>query len=329
MSKLVVLLTVYAAVVASFVGWKVLEWEKQGSAPTAAKADPFLDAEDPADEQVRQVLYEARQLLREQVAETLQDIDWRLSRIESLREATEEGLEAAERTATEAGSSAHTKLSSIESQLDAMGKSAAELAETRKALAALEARLKAVEERPAQVIREVAPAGTAAPAKPKPPEPKVPTLPVGPKKDPAVVAAEVAKAREDIMSKELNVIFPAIEKIREHRVLDLVPRLLEILATFPEEFGRTAAAAALGRMQIADAVPALAEAVTDKSGMVAQQANKSVRQITGFDTEMSPSARVRERRTVRNRIKEWWRTHEKEVRERLGQPAASPGGGGG
>jgi hypothetical protein len=321
MSKFVVLLTVYAAVVSTLVGYRLFESEKNQAASRASGHKPFLNASDPADEQVRLVLFEARKLLQDQVSATLKDIDWRLSRIESLREATEDGLEVAERTATEASSMAHDKIAALEDQVKAMGESTEALDALRETLAALEGRLKEVEERPAQIIREVAGA-SGAPAKPAEPEVKRPTLPGKAVQDPAVVAAEVKKARADIMSDELAVVFPAIEKIRKHRVLDAVPRLLEILATFPEEFGRSAAAAALGRMKIADAVPALAEAVTDKSGLVAQQANKSVRQITGFDSALSASARVRERRTVRNKIKEWWRAHEAEVRERLGQPRA-------
>ena len=324
MSKIVVLLTVYAAVVSSVLGWKMLERERQ-AATSSPGAAPFLDPGHASDEQVRQVLFEARKLFRDEIAETLKDIDWRLARIEALREATEEGLEAAERTATEASAASVGRLEALQKKLDTLGSSNTELEAVRASLAALSERMTRVEERPAQVVREIVREGGVAP---RIEEPKRPQLPGKAQRDPAVVAAEVAKARTDIMSNELDVVFPAIEKVREHRVLDLVPRLLEILESFPEEFGRTAAAAALGRMQVADAVPALAEAVTDKSGLVAQQANKSVRQITGFDSQMSPSARVRERRTVRNRIKEWWRTHEQEVRERLGQPSGSGGGGG-
>jgi hypothetical protein len=321
MSKFVLLLSLCALVASAVAIWKVQELEKRGAARPPA-SEPFLSAEHSSDEQVRQVLYEARKLLQDQVADTLKDIDWRLSRIESLREATEDGLEAAERTATEAGSNAFGRLEAMEARLAAMGQGGEELNALRATLGALAERLQAVEERPAQIIREVGGGGGAA--KPVDEGPKRPTLPGAAAKDPALVAQEVEKAKTDIQSDDLNVVFPAIEKVREHRILEAVPRLIEILGAFPEEFGRTAAAAALGRMEIADAVSALADAVTDKSSMVAQQANKSIRQITGFDSELSPSARVRERRTVRNKIKEWWRAHEAEVRARLGQPA---GGG--
>lgn len=336
MPKFVVLLAVYAAVVSTLLLYESRQPTPLGSSSElqassgARTGAPFLNPRDSSDEQVRLVLYEVRKLLREQIAQALEDVDWRLSRIESLREATEEGLEVAERTATEAGRSSFSRLSAMDKQLKEMGHTSALLEDLRKTLASVTGRLVSLEERPAQIIREVG-VGNGTPARHKEPEaqkPPVRTLPGPRRKDPEVVRAEVAQARKDLVSKDLSVLFPAIEKVREHRVLAAVPRLLEILSTFPEEFGRSAAAGALGSMKIADAIPALAEAIVDRSGLVAQQANKSVRQITGFDSEMSPSARVRERRTVRNRVKDWWRMHEQEVRERLHQPATTGGGGG-
>ena len=81
-----------------------------------------------------------------------------------------------------------------------------------------------------------------------------------------------------------------------------------------------AAVAALGEMKACDAVPALAEALLDKSAIVAQQANKSLRLITERDTELSPQAKIVERRKVRGEVLEWWGRHEAEVRTKLGQP---------
>lgn len=326
MSKLVVFLTVYAAAVASFLLYDHLEQRKQ--ATTSASEPAFLDPGQSSDAQVRKVMAEARALLRSEIEATLKNVDWRLARIEALRASMEEGVEAAERTATEAGQANYGKLEAMQEEVDGFAKAVESLAALRKTLAGLETRLKEVEERPPQVIREVA-AAAAQPGKkaadaPKAFEPKIPALPGPARKSPEVVAAEIAKAREDILSKDLAVLWGAIEKVRQHKVMDAVPRLIEIMSSFPEELGRSNAAAALGHMQVADAVPALTEALVDKSGLVAQQANKSIRQITGFDTQMSPSARVRERRTIRSRVKEWWRAHEEEVRKRLGQPAGGP-----
>jgi HEAT repeat protein len=104
------------------------------------------------------------------------------------------------------------------------------------------------------------------------------------------------------------------------------PRIVEILKDDKQfdYFLRTAAAAALGEMKSADAVEALADALTDKAQMVAQQANKSIRIITGFDTGMSPTARILERREAHSKFLTWWRNHEDEVRTALGQPKAPP-----
>lgn len=324
MSKFVVLLSVYAAAVASFLLYDHL---KVPNAPARGVADrAFLDSAQSSDVQVRKLMAEARGLLRDEIKETLKNVDWRLARIEALRASMEEGLEATERTATEAGQANYGKLEAMQEEVNAFGQAARSLADLQQTLSALEARLKDVEERPAQVIRQVASAG-ASPGKktadaPKAFEPKIPILPGPARKSPEVIKAEIEKARKDIQSEELTVLWGAIEKIRQHRVLDAVPRLIEIMSSFSEELGRSNAAAALGHMQIADAVPALAEALVDKSALVAQQANKSIRQITGFDSQMSPSARVRERRTIRGRVKEWWRANEAEVRQRLGQPAS-------
>lgn len=325
MSKLVVLLAVYAAAVSTALLYKASQASTPGSAHGPEATGAFLDPGDSSDEQVRQVLFEARKLLQDQIAKTLADVDWRLSRIESLRAATEDGLEVAERTATEAGRTTYARLAAVDKRLKGMGRTVERLAELRATLTSMDERLKTVETRPAQIIREVGGASSARKDEPKVRKPLVRTLPGPTRKDPEVVRAEVEQARRDLASTELSVLFPAIEKVREHRVLDAVPRLIEILGTFPKEFGRSAAAGALGRMLIADAVPALADAVVDKSSMVAQQANKAVREITGFNSEMSPSARVRERRTIRSRIKEWWRMHEQEVRERLHQPRKADG----
>lgn len=103
-----------------------------------------------------------------------------------------------------------------------------------------------------------------------------------------------------------------------------MPRLVEILKDDKkfEVFYRTAAAAALGEIKACDAVEGLAEALTDKAMMVAQQANKSIRLITGFDSGLSPTARIVERRDAHTKFLEWWRKHEDEVRTGLGQPKA-------
>jgi hypothetical protein len=67
-------------------------------------------------------------------------------------------------------------------------------------------------------------------------------------------------------------------------------------------------------MKIADAVLPLAEALVDKSDLVANQAAKAIRQITEFDTELTLTSGIRGRRAARGRVKEWWRANEDAVR---------------
>lgn len=314
MSKLVVLLALYAAAVSTYL---LLEVKKEGSGASrtsAAASDGHPD--------LRKLMGEARALMRAEVKETLRNIDWRLGRMDELSKSMQAGLMAAQSTAEDAADANYGKLETLEEVVQGFGRATSELVKIRVEFSKLRERMQALEERPPQVIREIVKGGPAAPR----PAPKSDRkkLPVARGKDPKVVAAEVAKARQGIQSDDLEILFPAIEKVREHRVMDAVPRLIEILASHKDEFGRAASAAALGKMRVADAVPALAEALVDKSELVAQQANKSLREITEFDTELSATAGIRKRRTARNKMKEWWRGHESEVRARLGQP--KPGG---
>lgn len=317
MSKLVVILALYAAAVSTFL---LLEVRKEDGSGGAAQVSG--NAGHP---ELRKLMHEARRLMSAEVKERQKNIDLRLSRLDMLQKKIEAGLQAVQDTAENAADANYGKLETLQEVVRGFGRSTAELGKIRVEFSKLRARMTELEERPPQIIREIVKGGgKGAPVKQEPVGPKRPSLPVKPKKDPKVVAAETAKALIDIKSNDLEVLFPAIEKIREHRVMQAVPRLIEIMSSLKEEFGRAAAAAALGKMKVADAVPALAEALVDKSQLVAQQANMSLREITDFDTELSASAGVRKRRTARNKVKEWWRSHEAEVRERLRQP--KPGG---
>jgi len=320
MSKIVVLLALYAAAVST-----ILLLQGKGGGATGHGSGVAADAGSP---DIRRLMGEARSLMRAEVKETLKNIDWRLSRMADLHKSMEAGLMAAQRTAEDAAGANYGKLEALEETVSGFGKATAQLESIREKFASLEKRLAAVESRPAQVIREIRTGGGPPTPGNGTTEPKGPRLPVEPTKDPAIVAAEIAKAKQDIQGDDIETLFPAIEKIREHRVLEAVPRLLQILASHKDEFGRAAAAAALGKMQVADAVPGLLEALIDKSDLVAQQANQALREITEFDTELPSSAGIRTRRTARTKAKEWWRAHEAEVRERLGQPRPEPEGGG-
>ncbi|MDJ0520752.1 MAG: HEAT repeat domain-containing protein [Planctomycetota bacterium] len=324
MSKIVVLLALYAAAVSTYLYMQ--SQNDQGT--TATGSAPVADAGHP---DLRKLMHEARLQMSAEVKERQRNIDLRLSRFDALQGRIEEGLKLVQETAENAADANYGKLETLEEAIRGFERTGAELKQLRAELAAFGKRLEVVEKRPPQIIKEVVtkgPAPAPGPAHKGTAPRKGPTLPAVEQKDPKIVAAEVAKARAGLRSEDLEVLFPAIEKIREHRVMDAVPRLIEILGTHKDEFGRAASAAALGKMQVADAVPALAEALVDKSELVAQQANKSLREITGFNTELSATAGMRKRRTARNKMKEWWRAHEDEVRARLGQPRAGGAGGG-
>ncbi len=320
MSKFVVLLALYAAAVSTFLLVQTGKGLPGGAQPAAtASQDGHPD--------LRKLMHEARQLMSAEIKGRQKTIDLRLSRFDQLQGKIEEGLAAVQEMTEGAADANYGKLETLEEIVEGFGKATAELGGIRAEFTGLEKRMTELEARPPQVIREIVKGGpAAAPVKKGPVGPKRPSLPEAPKKAPQVMAAEIAKARTDILSDDLEILFPAIEKVREYRIMSLVPRLLEILAKHKDEFGRTASAAALGKMRVADAVLPLAEALVDKSDLVAQQANRSIRQITEFNTELPATAGIRKRRAARGKVKEWWRSHEAEVRQRLGQPKLGGGG---
>lgn len=322
MKKLMVLLTLYAAVAVT-----VLLLRKDDEASKAGTPAGTPGAQDGRYEDLRVVMAEARKQARTELKSKVKDVDLRLARIETLRKTMDAGLVSIQAAAEGAAQGSYDKLEELDRELRGLKKDIALLQILTKRLTTIqrqvrdfEGRIDALEKRP--VHAPVVPTPTRPGAQPTPPpkEPERPGLPPEPQKDPDSVRAEIEKARRDILSEDLDVLFPAIEKVREHRVMDAVPRLLQILAHYKDEFGRTAAAAALGRMEVCDAVPGLAEALVDKSALVAQQANKAITQITKMEVRLSANARIRERRAARSRVKEWWREHEDEVRTRLGQP---------
>ncbi|MDF1699994.1 MAG: HEAT repeat domain-containing protein [Planctomycetota bacterium] len=318
MSKVAIILALYAALVGTAAAGgtlMLLQADRDGGTPGAA-------VESAGSEDVRTMLAEVRGLWREELKGTLKDINWRFAEMEALRKSMEAGLQSMQEASEESAQANYGMLETMREDVKRFGKATGNVEKMVARLEAIEKRLKAVEDRPAQIIRETILKGGGGPAPTKDTGPKRPTLPTGPKKDPAVVAREIAAARKGLASEDVDELFPAIEKIRQHRVMDAVPRLIEILQKHKDEFGRTAAASALGDMKVADAVLALAEALVDKSDLVASQANQAIRHITEFDTGLGPSDGIRRRRTARNKVKEWWRDHEAAVRTTLGQPKA-------
>lgn len=312
MSKLAIIVALYAAVVGTY-----LLFDRQGSGHGGER----MVVESAGSEDVRTMLAEVRQLWREELKGTLQDINWRFAEMDTLRKSMEDGLQAMQKASEDSAQANYGMLETMREDVERFGKAAGNVEKVVARLEALEKRLKAVEDRPPQIIREtiLKETGSTAPST-KGSEPERRKLPTGPKKDPAVVAKEVAEARKGLEADDMDMLFPAIEKIREHRVMDAVPRLIQILKTHKDEFGRMAAASALGDMRAADAVIPLAEALVDRSELVSDQANKAIRQITDYDTQLAATAGIRRRRAARNKVKEWWRSHEAEVRATLGQP---------
>ncbi len=315
MSKLAVILAIYAAVVGT-----MLLLDRGDSGPAA----PQTQQEPAGSEDVRTMLAEVRALWREELKGTLKNVNWRFAERDALRKSMVEGLQATQASSEGSAQANYGMLETIKEDVERFGTATKHVEKLVGRLVAIEARLKAVEDRPAQIIKERVISGPGT-ARPDPTAPKGRVLPTKRKKDPAIVAKEVAEARKGLASEDVDELFAAIEKIREHKVMDAVPRLLVILKSFKDEFGRTAAASALGDMRVADAVLPLAEALVDKSDLVASQANKAISQITDYETGLSPTARIKSRRTARNKVKEWWRDHEAEVRARLKQPGTAGG----
>ncbi|MFM8980642.1 MAG: HEAT repeat domain-containing protein [Planctomycetia bacterium] len=258
---------------------------------------------------------------RDQAAQ--RELDQRLKRLQELLASATEGLQQAQSRVQATSDLSAGKLEELEAVLTTLSGG---LDRETKALAALESRVKSVEERP------VAAAAAAPAAAPKPgPNPSAPkaTLPGMPKpelpnvqEDPAVAKALVEKALADLDSDQPETIYPAITVVARRQVLAAVPKLVKILAGHEDYLMRQAAASALGDLRACDAVLALADALKDKTQMVAQQAGKSLRLITEHDLGLSPQARPAERTKARGDMLEWWSRHEAEVRERLKQAKA-------
>lgn len=258
---------------------------------------------------------------RDQAAQ--RELDQRLKRLQELLASATEGLQQAQQRVQSTSDLSAGKLEELEAVLTTLSGG---LDRETKALAALEARVKSVEERPAAAA-PAAPASAPKPA-PGPSAPKA-TLPGMPKpelpgvqEDPAVAKAVVDKALADLDSQEPETIYPAITVVARRQVLAAVPKLVKILAGHEDYLMRQAAASALGDLRACDAVPALADALKDKTQMVAQQAGKALRLITEHDLGLSPTARPAERTKARGDMLEWWSRHEAEVRERLKQAKA-------
>jgi hypothetical protein len=248
------------------------------------------------------------------------EIDSRLKRLDALRAEWTDALQKAQKSAENA---AHENTGKLEELDQVVGSHASSLEKGAQAMEALAAKVKLLEARPAAAAAQPGPAGGTKPAPAAPiPDPNLPTLPGTPAETPEAIKAKVDKALVELDQTDPERLYPAITVVQKYKALEAVPKLTKLLhpEPHPDFFTRQAAAAALGDMRACDAVRVLAEALLDKSAIVAQQANKSLRLITGKDFELTPQARPIERRKVRGEILEWWGNHEDEVRATLKQP---------
>ncbi len=317
MSKLMVVLALYAAGVSTY-----LLLDRSEAAPAPATGAP---AESAGSVELREAVTEARKQAKSAVLEELKDLDVRLARIEKLRKETVAGLQKIDEQAESAARLNAGTLEAMEERIKGLEDVAGKLSKLGQEVAALRRRVKEVEDRPAVIERVIEKGGTPTQ---KPVEDDTPKLPPTKMEDPDVVKAKIAKALKDIQSDDYRVAWPAIETVRKYKVLEATDRLVFILGNFKEPFARMASATALGALASADTVEPLIEALVDKNDKVAQTANKSIYLITGYDTKISATARIQERRRARNTAIQWWRENEQAVRDRLGQPKGEPPAGG-
>lgn len=286
------------------------------AAPVETNAHAALD---------RDLLTRAREMFRAEWAPLLREQEARQQAVDATQErlgallATAEanwaGVKAAGGSAAKGVDSA--ALDALRSQITAFdAKLKQDAKDQAEALSDLVDRIVALEDRPvATAAAPVAETGV-----------KQPSLPDAPVEDPAVVQAEITKALLDIGGSDRTAVWGAIEMLRKRGVISAIPAIEKVLVGAKDHFLRQAAAAALGTLAHCDAVPALAEGVVDSEEAVAQQSWKSLLAITGYGEELSPQARIVERRKARGVFLAWWKSNEAAVRTRLGQTKDAPAG---
>lgn len=311
MSKLALTLAVVANAVA--VAALLL---RPSSAPAPAAAS-VLGAS-LSDSDVRRLREELERAMAARDAARGKDLELRLQQLADLRASWTQAIQQSQRAAEGAARENAGKLEELEVQLVTLNGT---LDKQAQGLEGLRATVRELEKRPAAAAPTAAPGPQPGP-KPSAPAAPPPESPTMPAEDPAVVKEKVEKALAELDQTDPEKLYPAITVVQKYKALVAVPKLVKLLTPepHPDFFTRQAAAAALGEMHACDAIPALAEALVDKAAMVAQQANKSIRLITDFDTGLSPQARIQERRQARGQVLEWWGRHEDEVRTRWEQP---------
>ncbi|MGE0192910.1 MAG: HEAT repeat domain-containing protein [Planctomycetota bacterium] len=180
---------------------------------------------------------------------------------------------------------------------------------------ALEEGLRRVSERPpAPVAPGPAPADTPEPGAD---EPQVD----------AAHEADLAKWTQALGDKDPDLVFTATSELGRLKDLRATAALIQVLTTHEDEFPRAGAAGALGMIRAADAVPALIEALLDKDELVQAAAGDAVEKITEHRFDFASGLPLRERKNLQRDMRKWWKDNEAAVRERLGQPLVTEGGG--
>lgn len=319
MTKLALLLAVLANGLAGYLFF-TRGGERGPATVAAASGNADVDA------LARRTQEEVRKVVAAHDERFQSDMERRLRELEALRAQWTEAVQKAQKSAE---GSAHYNTGKIEEIDQQVNTTWANVEKQSQSVETLAARVKALESRP--VTPAAAPGPAAGPVAPAPtpaappPDPSAPPMPNQPAEDPAVVQQKVDKALLDLDQTDPEKLYPAITVVQKYKAMQAVPKLVKLLVPEPHAdfFTRQAATAALGEMRACDAIPALADTLLDKAMMVAQQANKSIRLITEYDTQMSPQARKIERTKARADVLEWWGRHEEEVRARLKQPKAA------
>lgn len=318
MNKLALLLAVLA------LGASAVALLQGPSAPASAPGASALAAVGGAlsDADVRHLREEFESAARGRDERLLKELDLRLRRLDDLRSSWTAAFQQAQKGVEGAARDNAGKLELQDDQITALS---ASIERHTAELEALRGQVKTLASRPVAAAPET-PAGTPKPqpgaVKPGPAAPPVPELAPEAPEDPAVVKKRIEEALVTLDGNDPEKLFPAINVVKKYKVMDGVAKLIKLLspAPHPDFFTRQAAADALGDLRACDAVPALAETLTDKAIMVSQQANKSLRLITEHDLGLGPQARPAERTRARGDMLEWWSRHEAEVRARLKQP---------
>lgn len=309
MAKLSLLLALYAAALVTYVAFF----------RPAPGTDEGAGAADSAAEEAawrRKVVDRARLEAREEIQPKLVELEaWR-GRIETIRGEMQDHLVDLDAWIEETAQLSSGGLEDLKERLRGFEGTGVKLQEIALQIEALAKRVKALEDRP-PVVREII-RTESGPAKPT--GPAVPTLPQEDVEDPKVVQKKVAQAMADLASDEPAKLWAAINTTRKYEVLEAAPQLIAILQDHKNILMRRAAAQALGAVRSADAVVPLMDAMGDRDDGLGEYANTAVLEITGFDSGMEAGDRIKARRRARTAVVAWWRQHEPEVRERLGQP---------